>query len=186
MNHFILDEDEWESARMHCDKHVVKMPVETAQMMASALRRAGATDQDFITYGVLTKGGTPYKGGYARHPCTIWTGDSLENFEWAYRHGVALCGEYTHRYSKTHACANPINGMYLMAKQMTHQQRLKWDECDLTPFAQAMPDRYKVTTGWGYEEAIEAYRSYYIGDKHSIAQWERGRPAPHWYEEAMA
>jgi len=182
MNHFILHEDEWESARMHCDKHVVKMPVETAQMMASALRRAGATDQDFINFGAVTKAGTPYKGGYANHPCTIWTGDSLENFEWAYKHGIALCYEFTERYEKHHACLKPI----AMMRHMSEALNLKWDKCGLTPFAQAMPDEYKVTTGWGYDEAIEAYRSYYIGEKHSIAQWERGTPAPHWYEEAMA
>ena len=72
MNIFVLHENPILAAEMHCDKHVPKMCVEAAQMMASALRRWGATDKDMP----LTKAGKPYKGGYAHHPCTVWAGDS--------------------------------------------------------------------------------------------------------------
>ena len=78
MNIFVLHENAFTSANMMCDKHIPKMVVETAQMMASALRRHGATDEQMP----LTKSGTPYKGGYAHHPCTVWAGDSVGNFQW--------------------------------------------------------------------------------------------------------
>ena len=64
MNIFVLDLDPVAAARMHCDKHIPKMCVEAAQMMASALRRHGATDEQMP----LTKAGTPYKGGHKHHP----------------------------------------------------------------------------------------------------------------------
>ena len=64
MNIFVLDLNPVTAARMHCDKHIPKMCVEAAQMMASALRRHGATDKQMP----LTKSGTPYKGGYKHHP----------------------------------------------------------------------------------------------------------------------
>ena len=76
MNIFVLDRSARKAARMYCDKHVPKMCVEVAQMMASALRRHGATDEQMP----LTKSGTPYKGGYAHHPCTVWAGDTRDNF----------------------------------------------------------------------------------------------------------
>ena len=94
MNIFVLHTDPCVAARMHCDKHVPKMCVEAAQMMASALRRHGATD-DIMP---LTKSGTPYKGGYAHHPCTVWAGDSRANFMWLTQHAVALCSEYNKRF----------------------------------------------------------------------------------------
>ena len=107
MNIFVLDEDPITAARMHCDKHVPKMCVEAAQMMASALRRHGATDEMMP----LTKAGKPYKGGYKHHPCTVWAGDSRDNFIWLARHAQALLTEYSNRFDKVHACNGPIHIM---------------------------------------------------------------------------
>ena len=107
MNIFVLDRNPITAARMHCDKHVPKMCVEAAQMMASALRRHGATDEQMP----LTKSGTPYKGGYKHHPCTVWAGDSFANWNWLWNHGMALCEEYEKRFGKEHACYEPISFM---------------------------------------------------------------------------
>ena len=161
MNIFVLDKHPGVAARMHCDKHVPKMCVEAAQMMASALRRHGATD-DIMP---LTKSGTPYKGGYAHHPCTVWAGDSRANFMWLTQHAVALCSEYNKRFGKTHACYAPI----------MHMQRhyLLIDDSSLTPFAQAMPDEYRDG------DAVKAYQAYYHSKQ--FAKWEKGTPAPDWW-----
>ena len=67
MNIFVLDLDPEVAAQYHCDKHVPKLCVEVTQMMVSAVRRYGATDNDVP----LTKSGTPHKGGYHRHPVTL-------------------------------------------------------------------------------------------------------------------
>ena len=72
MNIFVVDQDPVTAANSLCDKHVPKMIVETTQMLVSALRRHGASDDDVP----LTKSGTPHKGGYPNHPATRWVGDS--------------------------------------------------------------------------------------------------------------
>ena len=100
MNIFFLDTDAVKAAEMQCDKHVPKMAVESVQMLVSALRRHGATDNDVP----LTKAGTPHRGGYANHPSTRWAGNTAGNFFWLADHGIALCREYTHRFGKEHAC----------------------------------------------------------------------------------
>ena len=174
MNIFVLDTDPTTAAQMHCDKHVPKMCVEAAQMLASALRRHGATDKQMP----LTKAGKPYKGGYAHHPCTVWAGDSESNFIWLARHAVALCGEYTKRFGKTHACDRPIHSMIGLV--YLFPDKYPSPKAALTPFAQAMPDEYRD------EDAVKAYQAYYHSKQ--FAKWEKGTPAPDWWRgvEVMA
>ena len=162
MNIFVLDLDPAVAAQMHCDKHVPKMCVETAQMMASALRRHDATDEQMP----LTKKGTPYKGGYANHPCTLWAGDSRMNFIWLSRHAKALCKEYTKRYGKHHACEAPIAQLSALYHMI--------EDSPLTPFAQAMPDEYRN------DDPVVAYQAYYRSK--TFAKWGKGTPAPHWWD----
>tara|TARA_R100001510_G_scaffold15301_1_gene12806 strand:- start:7995 stop:8501 length:507 start_codon:yes stop_codon:yes gene_type:complete len=162
MNIFVLDLDPVAAARMHCDKHIPKMCVEAAQMMASALRRHGATDEQMP----LTKSGTPYKGGYAHHPCTVWAGDSRENFDWLADHAHKLLCEYYERFGKEHACTMPVMQMYNMDEMIP--------EGELTPFAQAMPDEYRD------DDVVKAYQAYYHSKQ--FAKWEKGTPAPSWWQ----
>tara|TARA_R100000353_G_scaffold53928_1_gene43179 strand:+ start:677 stop:1237 length:561 start_codon:yes stop_codon:yes gene_type:complete len=179
MNIFVLDENPITAAEMHCDKHVPKMCVEAAQMMASALRRHGATDEDMP----LTKAGRPYLGGYAHHPCTVWAGDSRANFSWLALHALALCKEYTKRFGKEHACSGPIEHMARM------RHAVEFEETRYTPFALAMPDEYRPIIQIGNDEpvkvthsnhkAVEAYRAYYHSKQ--FAKWEKGTPAPDWW-----
>jgi len=161
LNIFVLHRDPTKAARMHCDKHVPKMCVEAAQMMASALRRHGATDEQMP----LTKAGKPYKGGYKHHPCTVWAGDSRANFQWLADHALGLLNEYFARFNNIHACHGPI----LLMKSM----HSKIPEGDLTTFAQAMPDEYRD------DDPVVAYRAYYHSKQ--FAKWEKGTPAPDWW-----
>ena len=168
MNIFVLDKDPVVAARMHCDKHVPKMCVEAAQTMASALRRHDAPSERMP----LTKAGTPYKGGYKHHPCTVWAGDSRMNFMWLATHALALCKEYEQRFTEgktmnvEHACKAPILHMIDWIEYIP--------EGDYTPFALAMPDEYKD------EDAVKAYQAYYHSKQ--FAKWEKGTPAPSWWQ----
>ena len=183
MNIFILDLDPTRAAQMHCDKHVPKMCVEAAQMMASALRRHGATDERMP----LTKSGTPYKGGYAHHPCTVWAGNSRTNFEWLSHHALGLLSEYTKRFGKTHACHVPIQDMRLLANLVPSMTACN-SHIGLTPFALAMPDEFRpigFSDGVLYMEAcgvraVQAYQAYYHSKQ--FAKWEKGTPAPDWWQ----
>ena len=167
MNIFVLDNDPVKAAHMHCDKHVPKMCVEAAQMMASALRRWGATDEQMP----LTKAGTPYKGGYAHHPCTVWAGDSEANFAWLARYAQGLLIEYEVRFGKMHACYRPIHSMIGLVHLFP--DKYPSSKAALTPFAQAMPDEYRD------DDAVKAYRAYYHSKQ--FAKWEKGVPAPDWW-----
>jgi hypothetical protein len=165
MNIFILDHCPKKSASMMCDKHIPKMCVESAQMMASALIRNGCPE----SLMPVTKQGTKYKGGYKNHPCTIWAGDTLDNYIWLCRHARQLCREFFDRFDKTHACYEPI---MVMDNLSSYIQRGK-----LTPFAQAMPDEFKS------DDAVASYRHYYRKEK-TFASWERCKNGvPFWWDD---
>jgi hypothetical protein len=181
MNIFVLDENPITAARMMCDKHIPKMVVESAQMMASVVRRWGATDEQMP----LTKAGKPYKGGYANHPCTLWAGDSFGNFSWLHDHACALLSQYTTRFGKAHACAEPIAQLWHISPYLGSTGVAK------TPFALAMPDEHRpiachIKEGYLHHatapEAVKAYRSYYHSK--TFAKWEKGIPAPDWWQGA--
>lgn len=167
MNLFILDNDPRIAAEMYCDKHVPKLIVEVFQMMGSALRRHGATDDQMP----VTAAGKPLKGGYHNHPVTKWVGDSICNFVWTGMHGIALCDEYMLRYSKVHSCDIKIRHMCDMMDMLPNIPQ--------TRYAQAMPDQYKCL------DAVRAYRNYYRCEKAYFARWQKGRPAPQWWVDSI-
>ena len=164
MNIFVTDQCPVISATNLCDKHINKMLTEAYQMLGSALRRWGAEDEDMP----LTKSGTPLIGGYPNHPCTIWAGETSANFKWLCDHASAMAREYTKRYSKVHHCEDAIKTMFDML----------WfiPQGELTLFAQAMPAQYRIDN-----DAVRAYRRYYIYEKSRFALWERGTSPPQWY-----
>ena len=118
MNIFALDLDPIMAARLHLDKHVVKMPLESAQMLST-----------------LNAPNAPSKPTHRNHPCTLWAGATSGNYDWLVRLGLALCDEYTHRYGKEHKCRAVIEMLRLPPPSV--------QEGPLTSFAQAMPDDCK-------------------------------------------
>ena len=148
MNIFVLHEDPHIAATMACDKHVVKMILETAQMLCTAARARG--------------GWAPYSATHKSHPCTIWAGKSKSNWEWLVQHGKALCAEYTKRYGKAHKSETIIN--------YCGELNLQFELQEQTPFAQAMPPQYKN------ECPVAAYRAYYMGEKAGFATWKTQTP----------
>ena len=171
MNIFVLDENPVDAAKAMDCVRVPKMVVESAQMMASALRRHGATDEQMP----LTKSGTPYKGGYHHHPCTVWAGDSEANFIWLARHAIELCVQYENRFGKVHACRDPIHLMIGLI--FLFADKYPSPKAALTPFAQAMPDEYKD------DDPVVAYRAYYMSkiDSPGGVHYRHTSP-PDWWE----
>ena len=157
MNIFVLDSDPVISAQMMCDKHVVKMIVETAQML-STIKKANGQD-------------APYKPTHAKHPCTVWAGQTKQNYKWLYDHGIALCNEYTVRYGKIHKCEEHFHTCFEHIPDTL-------SDIGLTTFAQAMPDQYRQ------ENTIEAYRQYYIHEKARFAKWKNSE-VPNWFVEEI-
>lgn len=159
MNIFVLDEHPYAAAKYHCDKHVVKMLLESAQMLCTVNRR----------YGLYA----PYKPVHQKHPCTLWVGESVQNYSWMILLTHALQQQYAIRYGKVHKSYEAV--MKLSADEI--YRRLP--DIGMTPFAQAMPDQYK------HHDPVVAYRLYYVMEKAKFAQWNHG-DTPQWYKEAMA
>ena len=107
MNIFVTDPSPTLSARVLPDKHIVKMPLETCQMLSIV-----CSDKWGWGYGEIHRtDGQPYKtekGAFRNHPCTAWANESNINAWWLVAHGMALCEEYTHRYGKIHSCEETI------------------------------------------------------------------------------
>ena len=103
MNIFVTDPSPTVSAQSLPDKHIVKMPLESCQMLAIV-----CSEKWGHGYGKLhKKDGTPYftdKGAFRGHPCTVWANESNVNAWWLVAHAAALCKEYTHRYGNVHSC----------------------------------------------------------------------------------
>ncbi len=160
MNIFYTDTNPWVSARTLCDRHVVKMPVETVQMLVSALNRHD------IEHQVLTKAGKLHRGGYKHHPCTVWAGDSRSNANWLLRHGYSLCHEYFRRYKRVHIAYKQLGEF--------HRELFWLREAGFTEPYQAMPNELKVPG-----DPVAAYRQYMqykVNNKPSVFTW---RKAPH-------
>ena len=168
MNIFYFNHSPITSAEAQPDKMLVKMPLETAQMLCTAHRELDG-DEWADEVGL-------YKTAYKNHPCTIWARESSHNYLWLYQHFLALGMEYTFRYGKQHASL-----VKLERPLMEYPKNIKHGE--MTPLAQAMPDEYK------HEDPVVAYRRYVINEKH-YAKWEKGRDKPEWwhkdYAEALA
>lgn len=159
MNIFILDENPKVAAQYQCDKHVVKMCSEAAQMLSEAHWATGSA--------------APWKSTHQHHPCTLWVQKSISNYEWLIAHGLELCSEYTKRYDKTHKT----------------QQVLEWlqdnkptlPEVGLTDFAVSFygsdPEKHNLCKR---EDPVESYRRFYKMDKSRFAKWKNGN-IPYWW-----
>lgn len=158
MNIFILDKNIIKCAKFHCDQHVVKMILESVQILCTSLNKKGFT--------------TPYKSTHINHPCVLWVEESYDNFSWLSELAFALNDEYKYRYRKTtnHSSINVLEEI----------SKIKFESFGLTEFAQAMPDQYKVSG-----DAVSAYRKFYVGEKMKFAKWTRRKP-PAWIKKANA
>lgn len=143
MNIFYLDRNPARAASYMYNRHVVKMILESAQLLCTAHIELGNTD-------------VPYKATHKNHPSAVWTRSSALSYDWVYKHMLALGEEYTRRYGKTHltitkckeALSSPPPGI-------SHTEFKDPPQC--------MPDEYKS------DDAVTGYRNYYEGDKHTVA-----------------
>ncbi len=179
MNTFYLHKDPVIAAEMHCDKHAVKMPVESGQMLSTVHRyldgnpclRLSAKGKRMKHWAMedSNKEAKLYKVAHLNHPSTIWTRQSSENYLWHYDLFKALLGEYTYRYGKVHKSAELLDMLSILPKNIP--------EGEFTQPPQCMPDQYKCN------DAVQAYRNYYLGEKSGFAKW-KAREVPTWFRDA--
>jgi len=177
MNIFVLDTDAATSARMMCDKHVVKMIVESCQLLSTAHHVLDGDELSVVSKKrkyksyICTKKNI-CKATMINHPCTIWTRETRANYLWLWRHAYALCKEYTRRYGKTHK-------MESMLMSELYDPPANIVKGKLTPFVQAMPEQYYDSN------AVVAYRKYYINEKSRFAVWNYSEE-PEWWQTKTA
>lgn len=156
MNIFFLHMNARICAQMHLDKHVIKMILETTQLLCSAVHMTNSYEPC-------------YKLTHKNHPSAIWTRESLENYLWLCDLGLELCTEYTYRYGKIHKCEP-----YLISLKA---RPANLPSIGMTPPKLAMPEMYK------HYDVVTAYRYYYLYDKTDILSWKgkvAGREPPEW------
>lgn len=145
MNIFYLSEDPRQAAKYMYNKHVVKMILESAQLLCTA---------HIVLDG--DNANVPYKATHKNHPSAIWTRASISNYIWLYDHMMALGEEYTRRYGKKHLTILKCSGILNKAPKNIRNT-------DLTPMPQCMPDQYKVEGN-----SVEAYWNYYEAEKVNV------------------
>jgi hypothetical protein len=153
VNIFVTSDCPVECAKNLDDKRVVKMVLETAQMLCTALNLANQK--------------TPYKSTHANHPSNMWARSTRSNWVWLWNHGVALCSEYTSRYGRVHKCESVIKSLFKLKAFIP--------EGPLTPFANCAANK---SIGVDYKHVKNTTLAYqlYLNDR-----WKADKRKPTWY-----
>ena len=157
MNIFYLHNDPRIAAKYHCDKHVVKMILESAQMLSTAHRIIDKSDDDIL-----------YREAYKNHPSTIWARSGLYHYRWLQSLFNGLGKEFEQRYNKPH------NTIIKLSERLKDAPRFI-KEVEFSQPPQCMPDIYKRDC------SVDAYRAYYKGEKVGFATWKT--KTPEWFNE---
>tara|TARA_R110000823_G_scaffold131894_1_gene260324 strand:+ start:1605 stop:2111 length:507 start_codon:yes stop_codon:yes gene_type:complete len=167
MNIFYLDTDPVIAAQMQCDKHVVKMILESAQMLCTAHRVLDGEGKGADAMGL-------YKIAHKNHPSSIWARERQANYQWLFTHMEALMAEYTYRYNGKHHASERLLEWLAVTPICLMTCKLPF-----TAPPQCMPHDYRNV------DTILAYQTYYLADKSYMAEWNKTREAPKWWLERL-
>ena len=159
MNIFFLHSNAKMAAIFHCDKHVVKMIIESAQLLSTAHHEHGHS--------------VTYKPTHKNHPSAVWARSSRLHYNYVYDLAIGLCHEYTKRYGKTHACESILrNELAIPPETLTFSGWSNPPQC--------MPDECKT------DDTVQAYRQYYRHKKNMmVMKWNKDLAyAPDWMNHA--
>ena len=155
MNIFYLDSDPKLAAMSHCDIHVNKMLLESAQIICTV-----AAHYDIAA---------PYKPTHASHPCVLWAAANSNNLRWLLDLAYWLNAEWRYRWERSiyHLSAEAINSM------------------DITTLLCALPDSsfreppQAMPAEFQRPDSVAAYRAYYRWGKQHLHSWTK-RERPDW------
>lgn len=180
MNIFRLNNNPAIAAQDQCDKHVVKMPLESAQMLCTAHRmldgvfeRRKNKNGNNIQYFLIEdeREDVFYKAVHFNHPSTVWTRECLANYQWHYDHFIALCDEYTFRYGKVHAADTKLREIL-----KTPPKNIK-KTVEETEFKLAMKSNPECML----DDPVESYRAFYQTKQDRFSMVWTKRSAPEWF-----
>lgn len=181
MNIFYLDKQPQQCAEQHCDKHVVKMILEYAQLLSTAHRvldgnvctgisKTGRKQTSYVLSD--SRESTLYRATHINHPSAAWVRQSAKNYHYLHLLLYYSCKEYTRRYGKVHKVERDdiLGHLYAMPENIP--------QGTFTEPPPAMPDYCKVAG-----DSVASYRNYYILEKNRFATWKT--KAPDWYVEGV-
>jgi len=182
INLFVLDKDPVKAAQLQCDKHIVKMIVESAQMLSTAHRildgveemRPSKSGKRMVKYWRHRNSNLEnvlYRVAHQNHPCTIWTMRSNNNYNWHYVHFVALCDEYKYRYGKTHLTDTKL-------REVLSTPPTNIDVGYLTQQPLAMKSNPECM----FEDVVKSYRAYYQTKQDRFKMVWTKREIPEWFK----
>lgn len=168
MNIFFLDRDPATAARLHCDKHVVKMILESAQLLSTAHRVLDGEDKILPD----EREDVLYRATHVNHPSAVWTRSGIDQYRWVHDLLYFLIYEFRARYKKPHATER------LQPHLLNAPHNIQWDAPWTDP-PQCMPEDVQYE-----DDPVTAYRDYYAKYKSDIAKWAHG-PEPVWWNETI-
>jgi hypothetical protein len=181
MNIFILSTNPVLAAIQQCNAHILKMPVESAQMLSTAHRILDGTK----TIGKSKTGRKTtyfehpdnilYKCIHMHHPCTVWTMESSENYRWHYQHWIALCREFEHRYGKVH------KSFSLLSERLSVLPK-NIPAGPMTPFALAMGTHEHLKD---HSDPVKSYREFYKTKRERFVMKWTNRSTPEWFSNEV-
>ena len=182
MNIFVLDLCPVKAAQMQCDKHIVKMILESGQMLStvhrvldgSVCRMPSKSGKTMVKHWQLPdfRDEALYKAVHVGHPCTVWTMESSENYDWHYSHFQALSLEFENRYGKSHKSWTDLQDVLFL--RPTNIPKI-----GLTPFKLAMGAAPECNNP---EDPVGSYRAFYITKQDRFSMTWSKREAPKWFE----
>jgi hypothetical protein len=185
MNIFVLDSDPKLAAKYHCNKHVVKMILESGQMLCAAHWNSllvshnkklsdfknVKSSKEWLQKNTCSTKIPPYAFTHVNHPCTVWTSKNIQNYKWHLSLMRELLNEYSHRYKKLHKSESVWTWLNDNLPENIQNSE------SMTQFALAMPDDCKIPN-----DPVASYRKYYINYKQDIVKWEPHARMPSWFE----
>ena len=180
MNIFYVNESPIDAAQALVDKHVVKMILESAQLLSTAHRfldgeeiegqsKTGRKARRWKLFDARED--VLYQATHINHPSAVWCRQSIENYNWLVDHFYELGFEYTHRYGKIHKCFQS-DFAYMLQSPPKNLKEYFW-----TPMPSCMAEEYIIS-----EDPLTNYRNYYIIGKSNLHKWTNRQP-PEWINE---
>ena len=162
MNRFLIEDNPRLIARSLCDQHIVKRPLEEAQMLCTSLWHHAPK------YAEEKK---LYRPVHQKHPCTLWAMKTRQNYAFAFKMYKEMLDEYTFRYKKQHGASKLWDALYDGTRYIPQGPLTKHPEC----FGKY--EEFKTDMYW----PITSYRKFSIADKNKFARYNNGTSRPEWF-----
>lgn len=181
MNIFYLDKDPKQCAEWMVDKHVVKMILESAQLLSTAHRVLDGAPVEVTLRNQETgkirkkkvwvlddnRNDVFYSATHINHPSAVWARSSVSNYAWLVDHLFALGDEYSYRYGKRHLTMEKLG-------YMIQSPPFNLTEYDMTEMPSCMDQEYIIS-----DDPVTNYRNYYKIGKARMHSWKK-RETPSW------